>query len=248
MTRYSEAIWRPTEKHGYGSDDRHLKAGLVIHSMEGSLRAGFGVLDGPRQASWHFSIPKTGTPIYQHVDTDEIAWTNGSHESNRRFWGIECEGRAGEALTEPQYQALLQVVRWLWATHQVGAIIRQATLWEHNEMTLFGATPTSCPSGRIPWALIISALAGQEDDMTDAEKAAFEALTNRVSKLEGRAHDQAVFVRSVSDETVFALAGGFLFSVRDMATLRKLEELGYGKGVKRLPDDDLIWKSPRMEF
>ena len=168
--RYPDAIWRPTDKHGYGGFDTHSREGAVVHSMEGSLQAGFGVLDGPRQASWHFSIPKVGAPIYQHVDTGQIAWTNGSREANTKFWGIECEGggpgHEGEPLTEPQFDALLGVLRWLWAAHQVGATVRQETWWEHNEMTRFGSAATSCPSGRIPWARLINEW---EDAVTDAE-------------------------------------------------------------------------------
>ncbi len=177
--RYPDATWRPTDKHGYGDFDTHSQEGVVIHSMEGSLQAGFGVLDGPRQASWHFSISKTGE-VYQHVDTDQIAWTNGGYDANKLWWGIECEGVAGEALTEPQYQALLQVLRWLWATHEVGAPVRQETLWEHREMTRFGSPSTSCPSGRIPWAALINEW---EDDMAldpVADKATFEKMLRSV--------------------------------------------------------------------
>ena len=162
--RYPAAIWRGTDKHGYPNTDAHLQNGVVIHSMEGSLQAGFGVLDGPRQASWHFSISKTGE-VYQHVDTENIAWTNGGFDANRLFWGIECEGVEGEPLTEPQFDALLGVVRWLWDTHDVGAFVRQETAWEHLEMTQFGSAPTACPSNRIPWERLISSL---EDDMDEA--------------------------------------------------------------------------------
>ncbi len=159
--RYPDAIWRPTDKHGYPNSDAHLQNGVVIHSMEGSLQAGFGVLDGPRQASWHFSVSKTGE-VYQHVDTDNIAWTNGGFDANRLFWGIECEGVEGESLTEPQFDALMGVLRWLWDVHDVDVAVRRETLWEHNEMTQFGSAATSCPSGRIPWERVISSL---EDDM-----------------------------------------------------------------------------------
>lgn len=177
--RYPDATWRGTDKHGYGDFDTHSHEGVVIHSAEGSLAGAFSVLDGPRQASWHFFVTKTGE-VYQHVDTDQIAWTNGSREANTKFWGVECEGVAGEALTELQFQALVQVVRWLWATYQVGAAVRQETLWEHNEMTRYGAPATACPSGRIPWAALINELEGDMADdatikgwITDAIKAAF---------------------------------------------------------------------------
>ena len=165
--RYPDAIWRGTDKHGYPNSYAHLQNGVVIHSMEGSLQAGFGVLDGPRQASWHFSISQAGE-VYQHVDTGNIAWTNGGFDANRLFWGIECEGVEGESLTEPQFDALLGVVRWLWDVHDVGAFVRQETAFEHNEMVQFGSAPTACPSGRIPWERLISELEGEpieEDDM-----------------------------------------------------------------------------------
>lgn len=167
--RYRDATWRPCSKHGYPGNDTHLHQGLVIHSAEGSLAGLFSVLDGSREASWHFSVTQGGM-VYQHVDTNNIAWTNGSQDANQRFWGIECEGggpgMAGEPLFEPQYQALLGVVRWLWDTHDLSVYRRHYTLFEHREMVSYGAAATSCPSGRIPWTRLISDL---EDNMTDAE-------------------------------------------------------------------------------
>ena len=171
MARYPGAIWRGSNKHGYSGNDTHLCQGLVIHSAEGGAAGLLSVLDDPnRPASWHFHILKSGT-IYQPVDTDNIAWTNGSQEANEKFWGIENEGIRGEPLTEPQYQSLLGVVCWLWETYSLGRPTRQENLWEHREMTRYGAASTSCPSGRIPWVRLIGDLALQEDDMAklDAE-------------------------------------------------------------------------------
>ena len=162
MARYPDAIWRASPKHGYPSTDTHANEGVVIHSAEGSLAAALGVIDGPREASWHFFVCKDGK-VYQFIDSTNIAWTNGSFESNRRFWGIENEGIKGEALTEPQYAALKDLVKWLF----VGPYIRGQTLWEHREMTAYGSLPTACPSGRIPWARLIAAL--EEEEMTDLE-------------------------------------------------------------------------------
>ena len=171
MARYPNAIWRPTNKHGYPGNDTHLHQGVVIHSAEGGGAGLLSVLDDPnRPASWHFHILKNGN-ICQPVDTDNTAWTNGSQEANEKFWGIENEGIRGEPLTEPQYQSLLDVVRWLWQTYNLGAPQRQDNLWEHREMTRYGAASTSCPSGRIPWTRLIGDLTLQEDDMAklDAE-------------------------------------------------------------------------------
>lgn len=192
MVCYPGAVWRPTGKHGYGGNEAHLHQGLVIHSAEGSLAGLFSVLDGPRQASWHFSMAQDGT-VYQHVDTLDIAWTNGSKDSNTRFWGIECEGggpgNLGERLTEPQYQALVGVVRWLWETYGLGRYERQQTLWEHNEMTRFGASSTSCPSGRIPWQRLIADLEGNmalEQRFDTHEQFHRETLKPQVKNLEDR--------------------------------------------------------------
>ena len=240
MSHYSAATWKPCPKHGYPSTDIHLGEGVVIHSAEGSLAAAEGVLAGPREASWHFFVCKDGR-VFQYVDSANIAWTNGSFESNKKFWGIENEGMAGEALTSPQFESLAKLVKWL-----LGSLpyVRGQTLFEHREMTAFGALPTACPSGRIPWNGLIAAM---EDDMgmTDAETAAFAALKARVAILEQKPY----CIRSVSDPTVYFAAGGVLFSVRDGATWDKLKELGYcGPDAKTLPDNHAIWKSPKVNW
>lgn len=158
MGHYPNAIWRPTPKHGYGDDDAILGLGICAHSMEGSLSAAFGELDNPkRQASWHFSIPKTGDPIFQHIDTMHISYASGGYEANKRFWSIEHEGKAGEPLTSPQLAATTALMHWLLTTYHLPPI-RQKTLWEHREMTQFGSAATACPSGRIPWDVIIPQL------------------------------------------------------------------------------------------
>lgn len=190
MSRYPAAIWRESPKHGYnhGTNDAHLGQGICAHSMEGSLAAAFGRLDGPDEASWHFSVAKDGR-IFQHVDTMNIAWANGSEEANSRFWSIEHEGVAGEALTPLQEAATTELMRWLLTTYHLLPVLEQ-TLREHRDMTLFEASPTACPSGRIPWGTIIPAL--QEEDMGvsqadfDAYRAA-EAAVNEQLGSYGRA-------------------------------------------------------------
>ena len=177
--KYPGATWRPCPKHGYGNDDTHLHEGLVAHSMEGSLVAAFGELDNPnREASWTFSVAKDGR-VYQHVDTDDIAWTNGSRNANKKFWGIEHEGVAGEPLTDAQRAATTALMRWLLSTYTLTPV-RGVTLWEHNEMTAFGASPTVCPSGRIPWNEIIPALEENmpltADDKTAIRQLCAEAI------------------------------------------------------------------------
>lgn len=192
MARYSGAIWRSCPKHGYGADDAHLHQGVVIHSAEGSAAGLLAVLDNPsRKASWHFHVNKDGA-IYQPMDTDNVAWANGSREANQRFWGIENEGRAPESLTESQYQSNLALVKWLWVTYKLEAPVRLDNMWEHREMTRFGALPTSCPGGRVPWVRLIADM--QEEDMdrkifnewfAENMKAAVEANGQLVNVFEG---------------------------------------------------------------
>lgn len=171
---YPHAIWYPTDKHGYGKDDTHLNEGICAHSMEGSLAAAFGELNNPdRMASWTFSVAKNGD-VYQHVDTSNIAWTNGSKLANKKFWGIEHEGVAGEPLTDPQRNATTALMGWL--LDSVGLQpVRHLTLFEHNEMTAYGAAATACPSGRIPWPEIIAGIEEEDMALTIEDKQWFEA-------------------------------------------------------------------------
>jgi hypothetical protein len=151
----------PGQKQGYGHiPSRSLGEieGICAHSMEGSLAAALGELDNPaRLASWTFSNPRAGNAL-QHYPLESVTWGSGSPEANRRFVSIEHEGWAGEPLTENQITNLVMLTRTLTAEPRS----RTTNLREHNEMTAYGAQPTACPSGRIPWAEIIAEL---EDDM-----------------------------------------------------------------------------------
>lgn len=155
MARFPLASWHPTPKQGYRTDNAHLKQGVIIHSAEGFHGGMMAIINGELKKSWHFSIFKNGD-VLQHVDTENISWTAGGYEANRRFWNIECEGVAGEPLTEAQYQALLRVIEWLWEEHRMGPPDRKVNFREHNEMTVYGSRPTACPSGRIPWNRLIT--------------------------------------------------------------------------------------------
>lgn len=212
--RYPAAEWRPTSKHGYGNDDAHLNKGVVVHSMEGSITAAFGELDNPnRQASWTFSLAKSGQ-VYQHVDTANIAWTNGSYNANKRFWGIECEGKAGEPVTGAQLDALVALLAWLFDTHGLTSFVRRETLWEHNEMTAYGAAATACPSGRIPWPAIIAALNEEEIDMQQLQE-----LAQRVTFLEHDKLGHVEFIRFDGQPEVYRVGGNTLEHVESQLAL-----------------------------
>lgn len=181
----------PATKQGYPSKSRRSLSeikGDVKHSMEGNLASALGELDKlSRQASWTLSVPKSG-PALQHYPLESITWTNGSLQSNVQFVGIEHEGVAGELLNAHQVAVTTELTRQIRALTAAGVHPpqRQVNLWEHREMTAFGAASTACPSGRIPWALIIAGL--EEDDMTSQEvQAAVQAaLEAPQTKLGGK--------------------------------------------------------------
>jgi len=199
VTRIPWAVWRPGPewKRGYGGvawNSLDWKEGEVKHSAEGSLAAMFAVLDGQRQASWHFSLPKSGpVRVYQHYELEDVCWHCGlpgdmRHDTsligNITLIGEEHEGRLSEPLTDWQLQNTILLSRELRARCPAmgrrPAALR-TNLWEHTWLSA-----TACPSGRIPWANIIAALneprpvgAPKEDDMTPEEVTAIAQTAAR---------------------------------------------------------------------
>ena len=158
----------PEWKTGYGMGDRTLAQieGVVDHSMEGSLAAAYGVLDGPRQASWTFSIPKVGEPI-QHYSLEKIPWHAGVKWGNVSFVGKEVEGKAGEPWTANQifWSARIDVaLRQLCPAFGGNPPTLRLNQWEHNWLSA-----TSCPSGRNPWEEKFALINELEDGMNDKD-------------------------------------------------------------------------------
>lgn len=167
-------------KTGYAGINSRLASqveGEVKHSAEGHLEALLGELDRPsRQASWHFSVAKSGV-VYQHYPIfgeGSVTWHCGlpgdrsfdtSFIGNITLVGEEYEGGGpnspGEPLTESQYAASLRLSRDIRALcPHVGASppALRRSLWEHNWLS-----STSCPSGRIPWDRLVQDLTGGAD-------------------------------------------------------------------------------------
>lgn len=146
MTIYPAAIQRvgPDWKRW---PDANTHQGAILHSMEGYEGGAWSQLDGPAQASWHFSVMKDGR-AYQHYPIDQSPWHAGTKRGNTTLIGIEHEGMVGEPLTNTQRDASVALVRWLavecgWLMSRDPAT---RTLWEHREVG-----QTTCPNGRIPW-------------------------------------------------------------------------------------------------
>lgn len=163
----------PLWKTGYGTGDRTLAQieGVVDHSMEGSLVAAYTVLDGSRQSSWTFSIPKVGEPV-QHYPLEKIAWhcglpgdrrTDTSLIGNLTLGGKEHEGVAGEPWTENQLHWSAKIdfaMRALCPQYGKNPpTLRLNTFW-HTWLSA-----TSCPSGRNPDRAKFRLINEWEDDM-----------------------------------------------------------------------------------
>ena len=175
----------PADKQGYtGQGQRTEKEGAICHSMVGSYEAAKRELMNPdRRASWTFSLLKDGRRI-QHYPIRSVTWHGGSRAANEKFVGIEHEGGFSphdEPLTPIQFKALVELLAWLGDEFGWTEWTRQVTLWEHNEQTRFGSAPTACPSGRIPWASIITELE-KEADVDQEARDAIKALEKKHEK------------------------------------------------------------------
>jgi N-acetyl-anhydromuramyl-L-alanine amidase AmpD len=119
-------------------------------------------LFGPDRASWHFSVYRDGV-IEQHYETEDVCWHCGA-PGNLYYIGIEHEGSSIQPLTPTQYQATLNLQRWLFAQHpEWGQPELRKNLWEHGWLMA-----TDCPSGRIPWERLLADLK-EDGDMTEQQ-------------------------------------------------------------------------------
>lgn len=155
--------------------------GIIPHSAEGYFRTLEALHDfhwsralAPpgQKASWGATNLKDGRFV-QHYSVWAQTWTSGAGFPNNNFFAFENEGVAGEPLTQPQIDNIIRVGRELSALQ--GWYPRRpesptdltASLYEHTECKRFGSAATACPSGRIPWGIIVPALlaAPEEDDV-----------------------------------------------------------------------------------
>lgn len=178
--RYPRAIWRPgpAEKAGYFWPLGYSapKRGEVKHSAEGYWPGLDSVLfDLNRRSSWHFTIGYDR--VEQHYDVDVNCWhggdigDDGGVRANIDTVGVEHLGRAGQPLTPYQVDETVRLSQWLVQTRGFTSAQRGSgpgwRLDEHNEVS---DAYTSCPSGRIPWGLIVPRLnLPEEDDMAAIE-------------------------------------------------------------------------------
>ena len=196
----------PIGKAGYdGGASRLLTEieGEVKHSSEGTLAGALAVLADPnRTASWHLTIAKDGR-VFQHYPLEAITWHCGlpgdrrfdtSLVGNLTLVGEEHEGggpgNMGEPLTVKQLAAsvrISQFVREVCPHVAANPPTLRKNLWNHGWLS-----PTSCPSGRIPWETIIAALLEpKEEDMTPEDRTWIgEQLASVVTQVRTRIDEQ----------------------------------------------------------
>lgn len=191
--------------------------GMVPHSAEGNFPTlsylhdflwQRGTAPPGQRASWGATLLKDGRSV-QHYSVWAQTWTSGAPHPNNNFFAFECEGKVGQELTPVQTSNIIRIGRDLMALQgwkprrPANSADKQASLYEHNECTRWGALATACPSGRIPWDIIVPALKGDEP-MTAEEKIEFEKLRQTVAKLavdqHGNNQQQALYMLMVNNK------------------------------------------------
>ena len=218
---YTQADWVPSIAYSSGRSGIAIRA-FVIHSAVGHGRpARFFPLRN--EASSHFWIAQDGR-VEQYVDTFNSAWANGElnrvsgpdprvpwlRDVYREIGGIGGpnratistelegggEGNYSEPLTDPQFESLVELTRWVLEEHNLGPPIRHINLLEHNQISA-----TACPLNRVPWARLIARLEGggllsQEADSIRRELKAANDAQNMILVELGR---QIAIVRVALD-------------------------------------------------
>ena len=165
------AVQRPAPawKQGYSwLPAATRKRGEVKHSAEGYWPGIYSRLDGSDRASWHFTVGYDR--LEQHYPVSALCWhggdvgDDGGVSANAELVGVEHLGLAGQALTETQLELTVALSRWLHETQGWPGYERGREWFEHREVS---DSPTSCPSGRIPWAklkemLMVDSLADKQ--------------------------------------------------------------------------------------
>ena len=174
-TRFPGPEW----KYGYGEPRRHPKTGFLGHSVEGPASSAIAVIQGPASVSFPLLIWKDGA-VWQFYPADYDCWhagdvdDDGGVAANIDLVGVEHAGRAGEPLTEAQFQSSLSVYKWLAEVFNWGPPVlydpsggpeawARATMFEHGQVA---DRYTACPSDRIPHVRYIK----EVNALTEQEK------------------------------------------------------------------------------
>lgn len=94
------------------------KNAVILHSSASATATSlFGWFSNPSaQASSHFHVDFDGN-VEQYLGTDHVSWAN--RDGNPRSVTIETQGKGTEPWTERQIKALVDLVDWICATHDI---------------------------------------------------------------------------------------------------------------------------------
>lgn len=190
---YPSAIQRPGPVDKVWPDVNQ-RLGVICHSMEGYEAGAWSQLDGPAEASWHFSVMQDGR-VFQHYPLEASPWHAGTHPQNARLIGVEHEGVKGQPLTPAQVIASVGLVNWIgvqcgWTPSRDAV---RKTLWEHREVP---GSSTTCPNGRIDWTRYMPTNDPNREDNFDTglTRINAEAAIESVAKIHKQAEGDAIYL------------------------------------------------------
>jgi hypothetical protein len=156
----------PPQKLGAGGVIASPKRGEIKHSAEGYWDGIYQVLDDlGTSSSWQFTVGDDR--LEQHYPLDANCWhandtdPDGLVRGNFATVGVEHLGVAGEPLTYRQIARTEDLSVWMAAQFgrtTFGRYPAQFGVWTMAEHNQIGNDPTACPSGRIPWEVIMADL------------------------------------------------------------------------------------------
>ena len=151
MARYPGAEWRPTRKTGkYGRMPRHDAAQLHV-SASASATSLWGWWQNPDSGGdhCHFHIDYDGR-VEQYEDTDFIAYAS-RQQGSLRCVSIETQGGASGKWTAAQVVAIVRLLAWICATHDIPVRDMQNSLPSSRGIGThrYGIDPWRVPGGEV---------------------------------------------------------------------------------------------------
>lgn len=163
--------WHPVPNFWVGRGGERVRA-ICLHVSEGGRAGVLSWFGNPKSdTSAHYLVNKDGS-VWQFVREEDTAWANGEVRSpdrrirwlddclrrnqnpNRLTIAVETERRWQEPLTEPQYRALVELLRGLLARHALPA--DREHIVPHSAID--GVNRANCP-GNLDWDRLLADLA-----------------------------------------------------------------------------------------
>jgi N-acetylmuramoyl-L-alanine amidase len=178
--------WAPSPNYTGGRRGRKIIA-IVNHITAGLMPGTLNWLRNPAaKASAHYLVTKAGV-VYQLVKDEDTAWHAGIVNkpgwplydgSNPNYYtlGVEHEALAGESLTEPQYQATLELHRMLVKKHSI-PVDRNHIIGHY---LLDSVNRKNDPGPGFPWNRLFNDLA-RSDTVDSSPKIIIDAGTNSIN-------------------------------------------------------------------